>query len=96
MDAQDLINSLAKDAKNIKYTKHARERLGDRDFSIRDVEKVLCNGIIIEEPREGKKGDWSYLIQYWGLERTARDVGCATIILKDNKLLVKTIEYIDL
>jgi hypothetical protein len=95
VEAQDKIHALAEDSKNIHYTHHARLRLRERSFSIRDAETILRKGIIIDEPRRGETGDWSYLVRYYGLEGKKREAACATIILQNDTLLIKTIEWVD-
>lgn len=96
LEAQDFIHSLAQQSANIKYTAHARERIKLRGFTLRDVERILQRGIIMQEPRLGEHGDWSYLVQYIGLEGRSREAGCVTMILRNKALLIKTVEWIDI
>ena len=45
-------------------TKHARERLDERDFDLQDVRKVLRWGQISDQPEHDvKHGNWKYRIQ---------------------------------
>ena len=94
--AQKKINNIAVDPKNIKYGAHARERFSERSFSIKQAERILQKGFVMDEPRLGDKGDWSYLVRFLGLEGTSREAACATIIVNGDRLFVKTIEWVDL
>lgn len=95
LSAQKCISEIAQDTSRIKYTVHVAKRMEERGFSVRDVERILLKGIIVDEPRLSEKGEWSYLVRYVGLEGRNREAGCATIIVKNKKLVIKTVEWID-
>lgn len=89
-EAQRKINELAKISANIGYTKHAMERMLERGFITRDVERILKTGIIRKEPRQDTFGCWPYKIE----ERGARDAA-VIVVLYDPKLTIITVEWMD-
>lgn len=94
-EAQEKINALAKDSSNIiiPNSGHAEERM-IRDFTRKDIIEILAEGVVKREPKLGKHGDWSYTVEIYRF-RGNRDAAVATIILKENKLFVKTVFWVD-
>jgi len=54
----------------------------------------LRGGSITEQPEETPKGEWKCKMVY--PIRGAREVGVVTIILKSDRLFIKTVEWEDL
>jgi len=93
--AEALIKQLAQDSKNIRFTTHANERMEERDISLADVVRVLCQGSIEGHPEEGlKSGEWKCkMVRH---ARGNREIGVISIIVKEAYLLIKTVEWEDL
>ena len=92
-EAQRLINELAKDSSNVRYSRHAKERM-IRGFTYNSMLTILREGFIVDEP-EKRKGRWCYKIIFHKLKGN-RDGGCVVDIREDNKLKVITVMWIDI
>lgn len=93
--AELLIKELAKDSKNVRFGTHAIERMEEREISFADAMRVLCNGYIEGKPEKGKKpNEWKCkMVRH---ARGNRDIGVVTIIIREEFLFVKTVEWEDL
>ena len=89
------IHHLATDSGNVILSKHAMERMAERDIADIEVFRILRDGILAEEPTQTTRGEWK--LKLVKRLRGNRDAGVVTIILHgDRKLLVKTVEWEDL
>jgi Domain of unknown function (DUF4258) len=80
---------------HISYTAHAQERMEERGFDRFDVKSVLLNGRIAGPIEAGANdGEWQAKIVD-GLEGTTREMGVVTIVVRDQRLLIKTTEWED-
>ena len=95
VDAQKHINKVAEDSANIILTKHAKDRMYERDFSVSEVYQILRTGIIREKPQKEKKGGWSYQVEAIGFCDN-RDAAVITVIMRENELVIKTVMWLDL
>jgi len=92
--AQKRIRAAAVDSMNVILTDHAKERMLQRGFVVRDVYNVLRGGFVDDDPVQTQDNDWKCKIT----RRHAvagRTVGVITVIVSNGKLIVKTIEWED-
>lgn len=89
-----LVRGLAKDSSNIAWSKHVRERFAQRDINNRMAVTVLRNGQIRGDIVPGNNaGEWKAKLFYPIPGR--REVGVAMILIREKKILVKTVEWED-
>lgn len=90
----DLIRTLAKE-RRIGYLDHADERLAERGFDVFDVFQTLENGHFVGGIKAGANdGEWKVKVVDVP-EGTSRKMGVVTIVVKDKRLLIKTVEWED-
>jgi hypothetical protein len=92
---RDLIHRLAADTKNIAWSTHALERMGERDIPDRVALDVLRTGSpegLIEAG--ANPGEWK--VKMVKEVRGRREVGVVVVTIRDQRLLVKTTEWEDL
>lgn len=93
--AQQRIREAATVTANIIWSKHALERMEERDISDKDVLRILRGGFIEGAPKEtDRSGEWKCNVTL--KIRGGRTAGVVTIILVSGKLFVKTVEWEDL
>ena len=92
--AEAQIHALAMDSSKVIITFHAAQRMEERGFTTADLVRVLTTGIIMEAPRQTGEDDWTCKI----IRRLqgSRDAGVITIIVKRQKLIIKTMEWEDI
>jgi hypothetical protein len=89
-----LIRKLAK-ARRISWLNHAEERLRLRGFDVFDVFQTLETGYIDGQIEAGKnRGEWKVKLVNVP-EGTSRKMGVVTIVVKELRLLIKTVEWED-
>jgi len=89
------VRKLAMDSKNIKWGIHARDRMSERDIPIRVALTVLREGTVLGDITAGKNpGEWKGKIVLNVKGR--RDVGVVTILVRDDHIKVKTVEWEDI
>jgi hypothetical protein len=90
----ETIRRLSKERK-IGFLKHAEERLAERGFDIFDVFGTLENGYIDGPIKAGaKEGEWKAKVVDVP-EGRSRKMGVITIVVKEQRLLIKTVEWED-
>jgi predicted amino acid-binding ACT domain protein len=90
-----IIKRLTKEDR-ISYLAHAIERMQQRGFDIFDVKQVLAHGYIDGSIRAGARdGEWTVKLVD-ELEGTSRKMGVVTIVVREDRLLIKTTEWEDL
>jgi hypothetical protein len=88
------IMELAEDTRNIKWSAHARERMAERDISIRVALNVMRTGYLNGEITPGKGvGEWRAKIARE--VRGRREVGVVVVLVRNGSILVKTVEWED-
>lgn len=91
---QQRIRALAARSDNIRWTHHARERMEERDISIRVATTVLQLGAIVGEIEPGTSpGEWKAKVVR--RKKGMRDIGIVVIVIRDDCLVVKTVEWED-
>lgn len=90
--AQARIRAISLDSGLVTLTHHALERMSQRGFTSRDVYRILQTGFVDDAPVEVGKNDWKCkVVQKVG----SRHAGVVTIIVRDEELVVKTVEWED-
>jgi hypothetical protein len=90
----DLIRRLSRE-RRIGYLDHADERLAERGFDVFDVYGTLEKGYLADNIEAGvNEGEWKVKIVDVP-EGTSRKMGVVTIVVKDRRLLIKTVEWED-
>lgn len=89
------IREIAKDDEKITWSDHAFDRIDERDITIRDALTVLLTGLIDGEIEQGRSlGEWK--CKMTKRMKGRREIGVVVIIIKDEELFVKTVEWEDL
>ena len=91
--AEKRIHAAAQRSEMVILGTHARERMQEREIDDADVLRVLRQGIVVDAPEPAEPGEWKCKIVR--RIRGSRDVGVVTIILRDSRLFVKTVEWED-
>lgn len=88
------IRKLARERK-IGFLDHSEVRLSQRGFDVFDVFETLEKGYIAGRIEAGKnEGEWKVKVVNVP-EGTTRKMGVVTIVVRDKRLLVKTVEWED-
>lgn len=91
--AEKRIKQLAADSGLIDWGNHALERMEERSILDVEVLRVLRGGNVTGSPEMTKNGEWK--CKMISRIRGSRDVGVVTIILLNNRLFIKTVEWED-
>ena len=89
------IRELAKETSRIGFLTHAQDRMEERGIDNVDVYRVLRPGFVQSESiKQGKRSDETVckVIEH---KKGARDLGVVTIVVRETKLLVMTVEWED-
>jgi hypothetical protein len=90
----ELIRELSRQ-RRIGFLDHSQERLAERGFDVFDVYQTLENGDLADDIEAGaNEGEWKAKIVDTP-EGTSRKMGVVTIVVKDRRLLIKTVEWED-
>jgi hypothetical protein len=90
----ELIRDLSRQ-RQIGFLDHSQERLVERGFDVFDVYQTLENGYFADDIEAGANdGEWKVKIVDTP-EGTSRKMGVVTIVVKDKRLLIKTVEWED-
>lgn len=98
-ELEALIRELAKHSRNVRwraarYESHAEGRLELREITDRMMFDVLRTGHIKGEIEAGKyPGEWK--VKMCKPMKGQREVGVVTIVMKQKKLFIKTVEWED-
>jgi hypothetical protein len=84
-DAMKLVRELAADSGNIGLTDHCRERMHERDITLRQILNCLQKGIVTDGPAIDIHGKWKMDIY-----RAADDLTCAVAIEWRSHVIVIT------
>ncbi len=89
-----IVRALAEDSKNIAWSSHARERFRGREINNRMAMMVLrCGGISGEIVTGKMAGEWKAKLTFPVPGR--REVGVVMILIRETRILVKTVEWED-
>lgn len=92
--AEQRIHEGAKTSFNILLTRHAKERMSERDIVRQDVDRALQGGCVVGEPEPANEGEWKCKIVL-PIKGRSRDLGVVVILRPDGRLAVKTVEWED-
>lgn len=92
--AEKVIHQSAQDADNIIFGNHAMERMSERGIFTTDVLRILRAGWVDGEPEHTDSGEWKCKITL-DIKR-GRTAGVVTIIMHNDMLFVKTVEWEDI
>jgi hypothetical protein len=92
--AEKAIRKSAQDADNVILGKHAMERMSEREIFTADVLRILRTGWVDGEPEHTDSGEWKCKITL-DIKR-GRTAGVVTIIMHNDMLFVKTVEWEDI
>jgi Domain of unknown function (DUF4258) len=93
--ALESVKFLAADSKLVGFTDHALVRMEERDIFDVDVFRVLKNGRIKGSVSSAKR-EGECLVKIVDKIKGQREVGVVTVIIRQSKLLVITVEWEDL
>ena len=89
------IQHLAKDSKNVWFSTHAEDRMDERGITDLEALRVIRSGEISGPIEPGKnEGEWKCKIV--APIKGRREVGVVTILIRNRKLRIKTVEWEDL
>jgi len=92
--AERRIKQIASVSAHIRWSFHALQRMEEREIYDVDVLRVLRDGVISGEPEETPtKGEWK--CKMVRKLRGTREAGVVAIILRNDGLLIKTVEWED-
>lgn len=93
--AEKRIKELAAETANLKWSRHALERMNEREIFDADVLRICRKGMLSGNPEETPAGEWKCKMVL--RLRGTREAGAVVIILKQRGgLLIKTVEWEDL
>lgn len=93
-DAERVCKLRVKDTSNVIIIGHPAQRQQVRGIIDADVYEILKSGMVVDAPVKNRHGCWEFLITK--NLRGGREAGVAAIICeKDDKIIVKTCEWID-
>ncbi|WP_066809799.1 DUF4258 domain-containing protein [Frigidibacter mobilis] len=88
------IRRLAARSENVSFGEHALDRMEERGITNLDVLRVLRAGEISGKIEAGKNlGEWKCKIVEW--RKGARAIGVATVVVRESRLFIKTVEWED-
>jgi len=90
---QDRIRALAAETKKVFISDHAAERMWERDISSMEVFEVLRLGMIDGRPWVEGSGERACKVVL--RKKGSRAIGVVTILLIEDGMLVKTVEWED-
>ncbi|MHC8508747.1 MAG: DUF4258 domain-containing protein [Rhodospirillales bacterium] len=90
--AESIVRAIALDSKRVCLTHHAVKRMHEREFSSRDLFSVLREGHVRDAP-ESERGEWKFKVIK--RLRGSREAGVITVLTREEKLLVLTMEWED-
>ena len=88
-----LIRKLAANSVNLRFTDHALQRMAERDITDLDILRVLRQGTIEGDPVKVEAKEWQCKIVM--RLKGNRDAGVVTIIVNEEFLRIRTVEWED-
>ncbi len=93
-NAEKVIHQASRNADNVIFGAHAMQRMSEREIFAIDTLRILRNGWVDDEPERTDSGEWKCKIT---LDiKQGRTAGVVTIILHNDMLFVKTVEWEDI
>ena len=94
-DVQELVRSLARDSSAVLVGSHAKDRMLERDISLKMLFETLRTGFIRGVVKPGKYPD-EWVCKMVKPLRGTREVGVVTVIIRSSRLRITTVEWEDL
>lgn len=95
--ARDLIGQirlLASASRNVAFSDHAYDRMDERGITTLDAVRALRIGVIEGQIRAGKRpGEW--ICKVVDRQPRSRALGVVTVLIRDQRLRVVTVEWED-
>jgi hypothetical protein len=92
-EAERRIKLAAVKTENVLFGDHASERMEERGITDAQIYEVLRRGHVVDPPEKTQFGEWK--CKMTKQLRGGRETGVVTIILKNGKLFLKTVEWED-
>ncbi|MFL6858815.1 MAG: DUF4258 domain-containing protein [Allosphingosinicella sp.] len=94
-EMEAIIREIATADRHVYLGSHTRDRMLERGISRLDAVRVLQRGSICGRVEPGKnRGEWKCKVV--ARLKGSREIGVVTIIVKEKRLFVKTVEWEDL
>lgn len=90
---RDKVRATAKETKLVFFSDHASKQMWDRDISVMEAFEVLRLGEIVGAPWQEEDGEQACKVAF--KKKGARAIGVVVIVLTEDGLLVKTVEWED-
>ena len=84
----DRVRRLAEDSIDIHWSRHALERMDDREISMRQAIETLRRGELVEDPMREDYGEWSIIL---AKRHAGRTIQVVAVITESDGLIVKTV-----
>ena len=92
---QATIRKLASEKDSPAFSRHAWDRMDERGITNLDAIRVLRTGVIKGDIEAGKNvGEWK--CKMVAAKKGGRDIGVVTVVIREERLFVKTVEWEDL
>lgn len=91
--AEQRIHDIAKETSQVALTTHAKDRMAEREISVREIYEILRNGQVEESPTETTRGEWKCKITL--KLRGRRKAGVVVALPPKTKVIVITVEWED-
>ena len=92
---RDAVRALAQDTTNIRWRKHAQDRMIERDITDQIALEVMRKGYVKGAIEAGKNPD-EWVVKLVDQIKGQREVGVVVVVAGWTKLHVKTVEWEDL
>lgn len=92
--AQAKVRQLAQDSSNVILGTHAKERMLEREITNIDILRVLRSGVVEESPSLTERNEVK--VKMVLRIRGSREAGVIAIVLHNDRIFVKTVEWEDL
>lgn len=89
-----IVRRLAAETRNIAWSAHARERMLERGITDLMAVEVLRGGVVKGEIEPGRQPE-EWKLKLAKTIKGRREVGVVVLILRERRLLVKTVEWED-
>lgn len=91
---EERVHNLAEKSEQVRWSRHALERMTERDIPLRVALEVLRRGYVVGHIEPGSNpGEWKAKIVR--NVKGQRDVGVIAITVRNDHILVKTVEWED-
>lgn len=95
--AERIIHERAKNSDNVVVIGPPAERMEERSIFRPDLDRILRTGMVMDRPKRAtdKSGQLAWEAVVVKRLKGGRDAAAVTIILREERLIVKTVEWVD-